>query len=383
MHLALRGSLALLGLAGAGLWVACRDLEPKARTLHENVQFTVYRPRAMPPEKWVPLLAFCHLAERRSDAPPDEPDPVEEVRRQAEALLAGQPYQSLTQDSVASVPEQGEISLVPEMEGVTFNPARRTFRFEESVHREEFRMRAGAASEGRTLRGRLTVLLGALVLADVPLSVKVQATAAEAPEMAPESARPYRKIFASYSHRDLPIVQQVETFVETLGDRFLRDWKELRAGEVWDDRLLALIREADVFQLFWSWNSMRSPYVRKEWEYALALGRPNFVRPTYWEEPMPTLPQEDLPPVELQRLHFTRLGGVPRPPAPLPPPPPQAPAAARPASGGMSSLELPPPPAFQAAPSMAPPPTARGSGGWLWGVLFLLAALLVAWLIWG
>lgn len=369
----------------------------QAPVLHENVQFTVYRPKTMQPERWYPLLAFCHLSERPPDAGPDEPDPVEEVQRQAAALLKGQSYQSLTQDSQAAVPEQGELTLIPEMEGVAFNPPRRTFCFEESVHREEFRMRAPASAEGRTLRGRLTVLLGALVLADVPLSVKVQATASlDAPEMAPASARPYRKIFASYSHRDLPIVQQVETFVETLGDRFLRDWRELRAGEVWDDRLLAMIREADVFQLFWSWNSMRSPFVRREWEYALALGRPNFVRPTYWEEPMPFLPQEDLPPAELQRLHFTRLGpavteaaaataqvGAPAPAVARAPMRPMAPAEA---AVGAPASPVPPLPAMAPASSPRVAPAEKGGGAaaaGICGVLAALVALLLAGMLWG
>ena len=39
----------------------------------ENVQFTVYRPRAIRPGLWYPMLAFAHLAERRPDAPPEEP----------------------------------------------------------------------------------------------------------------------------------------------------------------------------------------------------------------------------------------------------------------------------------------------------------------------
>jgi hypothetical protein len=47
------------------------------------------------------------------------------------------------------------------------------------------------------------------------------------------------------------------------------------------DRLLELIQEADVFQLFWSSNSMRSQYCQQEWEHALALRRPAFVRPLY------------------------------------------------------------------------------------------------------
>ncbi len=67
-----------------------------------------------------------------------------------------------------------------------------------------------------------------------------------------------------------------------------------------------LIEEADVFQLFWSSNSMRSPYCREEWEHALALGRPLFVRPVYWEDPMPQDPTMGLPPVALRELHFIK-----------------------------------------------------------------------------
>jgi serine/threonine protein kinase len=51
-------------------------------TADDNVQFTVYRPGMVVPGRWYDLLAFAHLSERRPDAP-DEPDPVEEVRRQA------------------------------------------------------------------------------------------------------------------------------------------------------------------------------------------------------------------------------------------------------------------------------------------------------------
>ena len=53
----------------------------------ENVQFTVFRRSAIQPEHWYPLLVFAHLADRRPDAPPDEPDPIEEVKAQARQLL--------------------------------------------------------------------------------------------------------------------------------------------------------------------------------------------------------------------------------------------------------------------------------------------------------
>ena len=66
-----------------------------------------------------------------------------------------------------------------------------------------------------------------------------------------------------------------------------------------------MIKQADVFQLFWSWNALKSPLVREEWRQALALNRPHFIRPVYWEEPLPE--QAGLPPAELRRLHFQRV----------------------------------------------------------------------------
>jgi len=290
------------------------DESPAPPYVDENVQFTVYRPRSVVPEKWYPLLAFAHLSDKPPETDDDEPDPVEQVQRQAAAILGdrAEDYQDVTQDAAQAVPRAGVLTMVPEITGVEFNPPRRTFTWEESVHREEFRLKAGRELVGKPARGRLTVFFGSIILAEVPLAIRVTETEEPRTEqkLEPQSARPYRKIFASYSHRDLPIVEQFEQYIEMLGDQYLRDWKHLRSGQVWNDRLMEMIREADVFQLFWSRNSMHSPYVRQEWEYALSLGRPHFVRPTYWEDPLPAAPEENLPPESLLRLHFQRLGAA-------------------------------------------------------------------------
>src|SRR5262249_35025854 len=161
------------------------------------------------------------------------------------------------------------------------------------VHRAEFRVRARAALDGRTVRGALHVYLGAILVADVMLTIPVD-SGAERPvplDTEVDQARPYRRIFPSYSHLDEPIAEQGEEYAHTLGDDYLRDVMHLRSGQVWGDELTEFIRRADVFQLFWSRNSMRSPLVRQEWEYALSLGRAHFVRPTYWETPMPEAPE--------------------------------------------------------------------------------------------
>ena len=117
----------------------------------------------------------------------------------------------------------------------------------------------------------------------------------------------YRRIFASYAHADTDIVARIQGYARALGDEYLIDAVNLRAGENWNDALRAMIEQADVFQLFWSWSSMTSQFVRQEWEHALSLDRPNFVRPTYWQLPMPSSPEKALPPVELAKLHFQHI----------------------------------------------------------------------------
>ncbi|MDQ1558000.1 MAG: hypothetical protein QOD32_1060 [Pyrinomonadaceae bacterium] len=280
----------------------------------ENVQFTVYQPETIAPARWHTLLAFAHLSKRRPDAPPDEPEPLAEVKRLAARVLADETaeYDALKQNSLHAVPRQGEITFVPDVDGCEFNPPSQTFSWHKSVHKVEFELRAAASLDGRVARGRLTVFLGTLILADVPLAIRVDSAASlsatrDAPAVVPASAAPYRKIFPSYSHKDRAVVEQIEHHVHALGDKYLRDVAELRAGQDWQRWMRDAIREADVFQLFWSHNSMRSVYVRQEWEYALSLGRANFVRPTYWEVPLPESPAENLPPQELRQLHFQHL----------------------------------------------------------------------------
>lgn len=117
------------------------------------------------------------------------------------------------------------------------------------------------------------------------------------------TGRFFRQIFASYSRKDLEVVRLVDSVARSLGAGELRwDLKILNAGDDWQSRILEEIDQADQFQLFWSTNSKRSSRVREEWKYALTLDRSGFVRPVYWESPIPK------PPRALNHLHFEFIG---------------------------------------------------------------------------
>lgn len=284
------------------------ELPPPAApvSFQQDIQFTAYRPKAIAPAKWTKMLVFAHLNDRPDWLEDNEMGPIEEMEQEAARILGSkiEDYRSTTSDSSLAIPQDGEITLVPEIGGIEFNPLRRAFLWKDgvTVHHETFDMRATAMLDGKTARGRLTIFLGPVILAEIALSISVgNATKHASAFRDISSARAFRRVFMSYSHRDLQIVEAAERYGSTLGDEYIRDLIYLRSGELWNDQLQQLVRWADVFQLFWSVNAAGSKYVEDEWRYALSLNRPKFVRPTYWQEPMPE------PPEPLRSLHFSRL----------------------------------------------------------------------------
>jgi hypothetical protein len=282
--------------------------------IDDDVQFTLYRPSRVRPEVWYSMLAFGHRSEPTVDSSGRVFDPIEEVEQRAERLLAASPgtFDALRADSRSGLRRGTDLCFQPWIEVGEINPAEQSLRWEEAVHQVEFRVRVPSSTDGRRLQGGMRVFAGAILLADVAFRLPVSsATAVGPPTNERDTARRFRQIFASYSHRDAAVVDAVEQYVTVTGDRYLIDARTLRSGEVWNDRLRQLIEEADIFQLFWSRNSMNSKFVKQEWEYALQLGREGFVRPVYWEDPLAEDPDRDLPPERLRCLHFSWLGAPP------------------------------------------------------------------------
>jgi len=157
------------------------------------------------PEKWYPLLAFAHLSERRAGATDQDPDPIEEVHQQAERILSEQParYETAKLDRAFSVPRKGALTFVPMIEGCEFNPPSQSILWQKDVHKVEFEMMASSAVDQRAVEGQVTIYLGSLILAEVALRINVDSQySPQSEQQVSERADPYRKIFASYSHRD-------------------------------------------------------------------------------------------------------------------------------------------------------------------------------------
>ena len=272
----------------------------------ENVQFSVYRPKVVPPETWQPLLAFAHLSERPPGSPDEVPDPVAEVRRQAEQVLGERlaEFQNVMSDSSQPIPRSSLLTFIPSGDGLEFNPPQRSFAWQEPVHREEFRFKAASRLNQQTARGRLSVYLGRLLIAEVGIAIKVDSTALQPIVNGETHGARFRKIFACVSPDDQALVAEFQTYARLLNDSFLMSHVGSNQSP---DVVKQKIRSANLFQLYWSTNAIHSAEMENQWRYALSLGRGDFIRSLYWEEPFPTNPQRSLPPAELLELGFQKL----------------------------------------------------------------------------
>jgi hypothetical protein len=275
----------------------------------QEVQFSAYFPREIVPARWFPLTAYLF----KSFA-------AEQVLADARSTLGA--WMAAVRRVISNVrrtlPEGTVVTATPYMEGVQFNPSSITVGFYEDWHRLDFRLRTTDAPLYQAVNGRLTFTVEGVIIADVPLSIYVIDTVTGMPDissltsdqptssasgnsgMQTVSQKLYKSIFCSYSHDDKAIVERVERVYKALGFDFLRDVVSLKSGEDWDSKLYALIEQADIFQLFWSSTAAQSEYVEREWRHALSLDRDetNFIRPVYWQQPMPPVP------TELGDIHF-------------------------------------------------------------------------------
>jgi hypothetical protein len=257
------------------------------------VAFTAYSPRETPPAAWQPLLAYIY---REHAAPAVASDAAAALGERAPG------YRRQEEDARAPIADGALVTATPHLPGFEINPPSLSLPFFLDWHRFDFRIRPAGAPVNLAANGRITFTVEGVIAADLPLSVYVTSGAASVAHSpaAPAGVRPYQSVFCSYSHKDEAIVERVERVVRLLGITYLRDATTLRSGENWSAALMAMIERADIFQLFWSTNAAASHYVQREWEHALSIaaGRASFIRPVYWQEPMPP------PPAALAQIHF-------------------------------------------------------------------------------
>lgn len=258
------------------------------------VQFAAFYPSETLPHERQPLKAYV----LRDTA---YPDVVIDAREQFDLHAS---RQEVIPAALQSVPHDTLVTAIPHVPGLEFDPPQVSVQFRKAWQRFDFEYRAVNVPLDESADGRITFFVEGVIVADVKLSVFVSEQITQRIGLPRETtAKPYHAVFCCYSHEDAQIVTRVEISNHFHFTRFMRDMTTLRSAEHWNESLLDLVEDADIFQLFWSEAAAVSDYVRREWAYALALRKNgaksrHFIRPVRWEEPM--VP----PPPELSDLHF-------------------------------------------------------------------------------
>ena len=272
--------------------------------IDDNVKFTAFRPAILVPGKWRRMMVFMHL---------DDALTLTEMETRARQVLSVDSYGSVIigesdkyreVDTRLPIVQEDQITLIPEVPGIRFNPPRRSVSWVAGLrmHAESFFIYAPSSLTDQSVQGRISVFFKQLLLAEIALDLRVAKDSAPSEEgWAKGTDQRFRKVFPSYSNNDVEVVEAMEQF-QTTGSDYLRNVLKMRSGQQWSEGLPAMIADADVFQLFWSRNAAQSAQVEREWGQAIAL--PVFVRPVYWEIPMPEAPEP------LRRLRFCFLPGI-------------------------------------------------------------------------
>lgn len=267
-----------------------------AKPVDAPPQFSAFHPTAVQPSAAYTLMVFVHTAAVFAQ--------IEAIARNYEPMMGGAQSSASTRSKI-EIAQGSLITFVPSISGITFTPAEQVVPWQAPHQSAIFAFTTPADLPAGSLTGSVIVYQGPLILGDIPISMAV-ATADQPVSAIPDQAANLERlnpIFASYSHRDTPVMEFFRRNYRQLGQKMLVDRYDLLSGDHWNPRLLEMIDESAVFQLFWSEHSAQSEYCRQEWEHALQCAdkRPRFIRPVWWEAPMTP------PPPELSDLHFQRV----------------------------------------------------------------------------
>ncbi len=276
----------------------------------DRLAFTAAWPRLVDSGRWYPMPFVVYRARQRAY--------VLDLVGRWEPELGGAP--SISHADAAGIVARGtRLTFIPTAPGVVFSPDRAEVVLTKDVHELTFQLRMESApAAAATITGQIDVYAGPLQIALVPLAFNISesgksatlSASASTPigieargSLSVASRGVFNEVFASYSHRDSPVVEACSALYRALGVRVLVDRSELLSGADWRSELEALILRSDLFQLYWSSASAASVEVENEWRLALSLVEKGdrFIRPLFWETPMPAAPEA------LCHLHFGRI----------------------------------------------------------------------------
>lgn len=142
------------------------------------------------------------------------------------------------------------------------------------------------------------------VLFQIKAEAGQRSVAPSVPEMVGHGARRYTRAFLSYASHDRAEVLKRAQALEVAKIGYFMDNRSLTPGEEYEKRIFQVIREADLFMLFWSRHARASRWVGAEIDYARECQQ---VNPLKLPDIVPVMlddPRDAPPPERLGDRHF-------------------------------------------------------------------------------
>ncbi len=267
----------------------------------ERPKITVAYPEAMAPSNWSTLEVFIYLKSFKYLVQ------KEIFRLQQREDLE---YSGVTSEFPKSLPIGCPIKISLQSNSLHTNPSEIAINWYEPYYRLPFRISpVDETKDEYSATLDIEVFADDLPVASMRLTIAVNSDTHQKSGLAVASddASWYENIFASYAREDIYLVKCFKKRYEALGLNMFIDLDDLRSGVQWRPALIDGIDKSDLFQLFWSDYSKKSKYVTVEWKRALtarSVKGNRFIRPVYWHDPIPPVPNE------LAEINFRRISFV-------------------------------------------------------------------------
>ncbi len=252
----------------------------------ERPKVTAAYPQIIVPNEWRTMNIFIYLSAFK-----------DVVQREVEKLrfCENVDYGATSYQLPRSLPDGCKITISLSSDTIRVNPSELVIMWHEPYNRLSFRISPYPEcpiDTSATLN--VDILVDDLLVASMKLPIAVCIEADIVPTQVSD-AQWYENIFASYARKDVDFVRYLKERYAALGLDMFIDLDDLRSGVKWRPALFEKIDRSDLFQLFWSKTASKSKYVTSEWKRALEVSvskGKRFIRPIYWEVPMPAVPKQ-------------------------------------------------------------------------------------------
>jgi len=278
---------------------------PDTSGSHEPVRFVVSYPRALSVGIRGPLYVHVYF---------------DGIHSRLEARLAeladrlGPEPRGDGGQAASIIPQPAELEIQPVIDHVYCYPPRKTVVWRGELSEADFEIECadpGVAATRKRCGGSVFVFLQGLLVAKIDVSVMVTTKQGALPgSLEISEGRTPERIFGSYAHQDIKIVEAFRAIYETANIKLFTYARNMEAGAVWRQSLEEEVERSELFELFWSDASAASSEVEREWRYALTIAPhrqrspDSFIRVTSWKKPVPVIPDE------LSRYHHIHIDDI-------------------------------------------------------------------------